>query len=290
MKILFLNQNLTKKQRLGVLFLALIVILIQILMFFVHFEKKSSFSAEEFASFEKKIDSFKTISEEKIKIYPFNPNFLSDYKAYNLGLSDEEFKKLEHFRAEGKFINSAEDFQKITRISDSLLKEISPYFKFPKWNNQKKNNHFEENSTQKQPNSAKKIIKLDLNLATKEDFIKINGIGEKLSQNIINYRTKIQGFSFESQLNEVFGLKEDVILKILQEFEIKSPPNIEKININQASYYELSQIVYLKKEGALKIITYRTNVLKIKHLDELLSLEGFDEEKLKFLKLYLFCE
>lgn len=290
MKILFLNQKLTKKQRLGVLFLALIVILIQILIFFVHFEKKSSFSVEEFASFEKKIDSFKTISEEKIKIYPFNPNFLSDYKAYHLGLSDEEFKKLELFRAEGKFINSAKDFQKITHISDSLLKEISPYFKFPEWVNQKKNINFEENSAKKQPNSAKKIVKFDLNLATKEDFIKINGIGEKLSQNIINYRTKIQGFSFESQLNEVFGLKEDVILKILQEFEIKSPPNIEKININQASYYELSQIVYLKKEGALKIISYRTNVVKIKHLDELLSLEGFDEEKLKFLKLYLFCE
>ena len=67
------------------------------------------------------------------KIYPFNPNYITDYKGYTLGMSAEEINRLHAYRAKNKWVNSSKEFQRITKVSDSLLKQIAPYFKFPDW-------------------------------------------------------------------------------------------------------------------------------------------------------------
>lgn len=54
-------------------------------------------------------------------------------------MSTQEIDRLLAFRKENKYVNSAEEFQQVTKVSDSLLKIISPFFKFPDWI-QKKNN------------------------------------------------------------------------------------------------------------------------------------------------------
>ena len=91
---------------------------------------------------------------------------------------------MHNFRASKNWINSAQDFQRVTGVSDSLLAAISPYFKFPKWVTQ----------SQKQIKSKpQKQSKLDLNLATSEQLQKVYGIGPKLSERIIRYREKFNG-------------------------------------------------------------------------------------------------
>ena len=42
-------------------------------------------------------------------------------------MSTQEIDRLLAFRKENKFGNAAEEFQQVTKISDSLLKVISPY-------------------------------------------------------------------------------------------------------------------------------------------------------------------
>jgi hypothetical protein len=73
------------------------------------------------------------IKKERPKRFTFNPNFISSYKGYELGMSLKEIELLHNFRASKNWINSAQDFQRVTGVSDSLLAVISPYFKFPKW-------------------------------------------------------------------------------------------------------------------------------------------------------------
>jgi len=81
-----------------------------------------------------KLDSIKNaLPKDSIKIFSFNPNFITDYKGYSLGISPEELDRLFLFRQKGKFVNSAKEFQNVTQISDSLLNIISPLFKFPAW-------------------------------------------------------------------------------------------------------------------------------------------------------------
>lgn len=50
-------------------------------------------------------------------------------------MSLEELDRLRAFLEKDDWINSLADFQRVTGVSDSLLKEISPYFKFPDWVN-----------------------------------------------------------------------------------------------------------------------------------------------------------
>ena len=45
------------------------------------------------------------------KLRPFNPNFITDYKGYTLGMSLDEIQRLHKFRSQDKWVNSAHDFQ-----------------------------------------------------------------------------------------------------------------------------------------------------------------------------------
>ena len=60
-----------------------------------------------------KIDSLKNTEKnsDKTKTYLFNPNYLTDFKAYQLGLSIDQIDRLFAFRNQGKFVNSSEEFQ-----------------------------------------------------------------------------------------------------------------------------------------------------------------------------------
>ena len=131
----------SRSQRSGIFLLFGIIIILQLVYFFVDFSSMSNDSPEKekWLSLQSEIDSMK---QEKLnfvpKIYPFNPNFITDYKGYKLGMSVQEIDRLLAFRKENKFVNSAKDFQNVTKVSDSLLDEISPFFKFPDWVNNKK--------------------------------------------------------------------------------------------------------------------------------------------------------
>ena len=67
-----------------------------------------------------------TRSEDRIRT--FNPNFISDFRGYLLGMNPEEIDRLYRYREKGQFINSAKEFQNITKISDSLLNRVKTIF------------------------------------------------------------------------------------------------------------------------------------------------------------------
>ena len=117
----------SSEQRLGVFVLFAIIISVQLAYFFTDFSSVSNDSPEKekWLSLQSQIDSIK---EEKLdyvpKIYPFNPNFISDYKGYKLGMSVSEIDRLLAFRKQNKYVNSPEEFQAVTKVSDSLLNAI----------------------------------------------------------------------------------------------------------------------------------------------------------------------
>jgi DNA uptake protein ComE-like DNA-binding protein len=277
----------TKSQRNGIFFLLIFIVFLQGIFFFIDFssEENTSVSQTEILAFQKEMDSLKNVEQKKAipKIFPFNPNFITDFKGHQLGMSIKEIDKLLAFRAQGKFINSTKQFQEITGINDSLLAVISPYFKFPDWISSQKN-------TERQyPNNKidKSIVKKDLNAASAEDLIIVNGIGEKLAKRIIDYRTKLQGFSFNDQIFEVWALDKEVVDKVLQYFEVTKPPAIQKINVNTATFKEVLAIVYVDYELTKKIFNYKNQVAEIQSIEELKKIDGFPLEKFNRIALYL---
>lgn len=282
----------SKAQRKGILFLFLIVIALQFVLFFVDFSLFSPKSNEKFKDEWLAVQTeINQLKKDKIhfspKIYPFNPNFITDYKGYKLGMTVEEIDRLLAFRKENKYVNSADDFQKVTQISDSLLQKIAPFFKFPDWVNHKKESYgFEAKSKVDYP-KKETIIKKDLNIATSEDLIKIYGIGENLAQKILMFKEKFGGFVAMEQLDEIWGLSADVKLNIQKHFSISVPSNLKKIAINSASIKELSQFPYFNYALAKQIVIYRSMNGDIQNEIELSKIKGFPVDKAKIIGLYL---
>jgi DNA uptake protein ComE-like DNA-binding protein len=258
-------------------------------------EEKVNIDTPKVIAFHHQIDSLSKIGSEnsRLKIFPFNPNYITDYKGAQLGMSLVEIDKLLAFRKTGKFINSRKEFQKVTTISDALLNSISPYFKFPDWVVER-NQNMQLSSSRDTRLFAKKskyiLTSTDINLAVKEDLKTINGIGEKLSERIIKYRSKLQGFSSLKQLYEVWGLDTEVVDKLLLVFKVINLPNIKKINVNTVSFRELLKNPYLDYELCKKIFEYKDEVAELQDISELKNIIDFPLELYDRIVLYLVAE
>ena len=277
----------TKGQRLGILVLFSAIISFQLFYFFVGFDSNETDNNEKikWLSFQKEIDLEKQHKINDVpKMYPFNPNFITDFKGYKLGLSVAEMNRLLAFRKTNKYVNSASEFQAVTKVSDALLQEISPYFKFPDWvNKSNSNSGYKKFDTSKK----EKIVIIDINKATQEDLMKINGIGPALSERILSEKSKFGNFATMEQMEGIWGLSPEVIVKLNQHFGILQPPNIVKIPINNASIKELMQFPYFRYALAKAIVTYRSMNGDFKNAEDLIKIKGFPVEKYKIISLYL---
>jgi len=278
----------TKSQRSGIIFLVLLCVMFQSAYFLIDFKSTTNDSKEkqEWLAFQTEIDSLKQIKRDYIpKIYPFNPNFITDFKGQKLGMSVSEIDRLLAFRKTNKYVNTPEDFQKVTKISDSLLNTMVPYFKFPDWVTNKKEFKSKYKSFE---NKKEKIVILDINQATKEDLIKVYGIGPALSDRILKLKDLLGGFVSMEQMNDVWGLSPEVIENLNKNFKVSVLPKVNKVDINNASIKELMLFPYFKYALAKAIVTYRSMNGDFKNNADLTKINGFPNEKLNVISLYLY--
>lgn len=283
----------SKQERSGIFFLLLIIVILQAIFYVV---KYTSYPVKENLSVDKEtqsiIDSLKkrSLHQDTIQVFPFNPNFISDYKGYTLGMSPEEIDRLHSYRKRNLFVNTTTEFQEVTQISDSLLNRISPYFKFPEWTKnrfQKKPKYQVAKIVDEPDVNPNSVQPKDLNIVTADELKSIYGIGDKLSQRIIKFRDRLGGFFSNDQLYDVYGLEPKVVQRTLKRYKVLSQPDIEKININTASEAEISKLIYLSKTMATKIVEYRKDNGAFNSFDELTKIEGFPSQKIDRIKLYL---
>ena len=216
MKILKSHFWYNKRQRNGIFFLVFIIVVFQALYFLVDFSSDEVINIEslELIGFQKQIDSLKKIEIEKRKpkIYPFNPNFITDFKGALLGMSLDEIDRLHQFRKQNKYVNSAKEFQRLTKIPDSLLNVIAPYFKFPDWVIQKEKRSRKKTSSEALDLSKvnygtslpeERIIKINVNTATFKELLKIPYIDYELCKKILEYRYEVAELQDISELKNI---------------------------------------------------------------------------------------
>lgn len=281
--------SLNKSQRNGILSFWVVIALIFVGICYqdVLFPTKETAmpNQEQAQLVQQKIDSLKEAKTKKVfKLYPFNPNFITDYKGYTLGMSVEEIERLHAYRENEQWINSVDDFKRVTQVSDSLLKKISPFFKFPDW--------VKENraKTQKITHSLPNHLKKDLNQASEEDLISVKGIGETLAKRIIRYKLRIGGFIDDSQIKDVYGLAYEAEENLLNSFTVKIKEKPKPINLNTATILQLVEIPYFDYELARSIVNYRKLNEKIGSFEELIKIDGFPSHKIDRIQLYLTIE
>lgn len=287
MKLLFIRPfiHFTKSQRLGLFTLISLIVVLQAILWY-----QPLWYAPDALPKEAQIWLQDTSSERLVQTYksypiqPFNPNFITEYKAFRWGMSVASYQRLQAFRAQGKFVNSAREFQEITKVPDTILEKMAPYFKFPAWvNTFKKGNSRPFMFTQETP---KKVVKKDINSATAEDLILVRGIGPVLSERILKYRTALGAFVAMAQLQEVYGLKEEVFDTLLEHFAVVHPPVLEKIKINEMTIKELGSFPYFRYPVSRNIVAYRSMNGPIR-FEDLTNVKGISVEKIKIIALYL---
>ena len=273
-----------RSNRIGMLYFAAIIIVLILLQFFYpdpsEKEAQQWFNSEETKALQEELDSLKNAREKKKDtIYPFNPNFLTDYRGYKLGMTVAEIDRLLTYRERDKWVNSAKEFQQITQISDSLLIEIEPYFKFPEWVVQK------EKEKKRSNNDIIWRPKKDINNISIKDLQQIRGIGPALAKRIIDHKNRIGEYRDLIQLKDIWGLKYEVRDRV--EANLYVDKDYEKIDINQASIIQLSEIPYFDYELSRKVFQFVQIRQGIHSFKELGKLQEFPFDKIERIKLYL---
>ncbi len=268
----------TKQQRSGIFVLLLLIIGLQFLYFYMPL-KDYEVSVEEtknIANFQKTVDSLASIQQnKKYEVRPYNPNFITDYKGYVLGMSVAEIDRLHVFRKKDKYVNSAKEFQQITKVSDSLLKILSPKFKFPEWVTNKSSSRKYSTTYQK-----------EINKTTAKDILKQTKINYKLCYRIINFRDDLGGFQNWNQLQDVYQVSTEDIKKVKEKFHLKSIPKIQKINLNLATVEELSKNAYISEYLASNIVEERMLRDGFSKVSGLKFVKNFPSEKYERIQLY----
>ncbi len=225
-------------------------------------------------------------SKSTKEIYPFNPNFISDGKGIELGLTKIQIARLKTYRESGKWINTVADFKNVTGVSDALLNKISPYFKFPDWVVKKYQQGSGANSAVKKKHEPGGPAR-DINDALEEDLTEIYGIGPNSAKKILRRRAALGAFVDMAQMTDFKGLSSKAIAGLQKAFTVGPNPDVTKVNVNTATLEQLARFPYFNEAIANAIIAERHRKGRIVNFDDLLKLNEFFTLKSKIISLYL---
>jgi DNA uptake protein ComE-like DNA-binding protein len=291
MKSFFSGGNIkySHSQRIGIIILFVLIFTLQLIIIFADFSQQviDGDEARLWLSLQKQVDSIRLARKTEVpKIYLFNPNFITDFKGYRLGMTTSQIDRLHAFRKLNKFVNSAEEFQQVTGVSDSLLKILSPQFKFPDWVRNKKINA-KSTFEHTQSKERKPVIIRDINTATREELMEVYGIGPAFSDRILKEREKYGAFMTMKQMEYVWGLPPEAVQNLSVHFNVQNTSGRKTININTASVRELAAFPFFRYALAREIVTYRSMNNGITNVEDLTKINGFPTEKAEIIALYL---
>lgn len=235
------------------------------------------------AQYQKKKRAYSNFKREKKSRYHlpssmFDPNSYTLADWMQLGLTEKQANVVLKFTARG--LKSNEDLKRVFVISDELFEIIKDSTFYP--SNEKLVN-YEKKPT---PTVEKPKISIELNAASQEDLMKINGIGESFAKWIINYRTRLGGFTKPEQLLEVWKIDADKYAQI-EPYVTVNNGLVFKLKLNTITAEELKKHPYLNWNIANSIIKIRERKRGFKSVEEIKESVLIDEECFEKLKPYL---
>mgnify|MGYP006146189321 FL=1 len=276
----------SKSNRRGVLLLLLVVLVIAFVprVYFLIKGPKSIVVTQEIIDLsEQKSEerrnraNYSRKKRSKFKTPPskFDPNTydLSDWM--NLGLSEKQAGVILKFAKRG--IRSPEDLKRIFVISDELFVLIKDSLVF---------NLSTTEKLYSRDLPEKKKVKVEVNLADKDQLMAISGIGDYVSERIILYRERLGGFVMKEQLMEIKKIDLEFYSRIEDQL-IVDPAFVRKMNLNSAELEELKNHPYISWNVANSIVKMRTQKGGFTKLEDLLESVLIDRELYEKIKPYL---
>ena len=234
--------------------------------------------------------------EERVEVVmrEFDPNTVDSMTLIGFGLKAWKVKNFLHYRAAGKVFRSAEEMGKTYGWTEEDVEKVRGYVRVgkeyekkdvKKWETREKMEEREDRQTYTS-NKFQTLTKVDVNMADTALLRRIPGIGGKISEAIVAYRKKLGGFYSVEQLREL----KIVSPELLEWFEVSSSPDIQRLNINKASFQALNSHPYISYEQTKALLQYIRLYGKVKDEQALLETGLFTKEEVEKLKPYLAFE
>ena len=295
--------NFNKGERNGILVVIAIIIIVLALPYFIKVTQRDN--NDEFLRFAKEIDLFekslknaadsanearrldfqqmdRSVAENKLTPFPFNPNLLPSEQWSRMGLKDWQIKVIKKYEAKGGKFYKKEDFKRMFCISPSEYEILEPYISIPEQKN-------EYADRKPEIREIKKKVLVDLNTADSVTLLSLYGIGPSFAKRIIKYRNLLGGFYTKAQLLEVYGFDQDRLDKIDANCEA-GPGGIKKINVNTVKTEDLKKHPYLDYYTAKAIVDQRIILKKYTSLEQIKAIPLIHDELFTKIKNYLTLE
>jgi competence protein ComEA len=195
----------------------------------------------------------KSIAEDRLHPFIFDPNELSAEKWVEMGLNQKQVKTILNYRKKGGRFYQKEDLRKIYGISESEYSVLAPYINIQK-------RYIDKGTGVKIVENGKfheyKTTIIDINSADSIDLLELRGIGPAFAHRILRYRQILGGYYAKEQLLEVFGMDSSRYAKISEYCTIGNGA-VQKINLNTAKVSDFKKHPYFDYYLAKSIVDYR---------------------------------
>ena len=194
---------------------------------------------------------------KKPETFSFDPNTVSEADWKRLGINDKTIRTIFNYRNKGGKFRSPEDLHKIWGFRKEDAERLIPFIHIPEsfitFQTKKTGNWKLETGNKK---AETKIIPIDINTATLEEWKSLPGIGDVLANRIIKFRERAGGFTTIEQVHKTYGIS-DSVFKLIDPYLQMSVAAVQKLNLNTTSAYELKTRIGIPENIARAIIVYR---------------------------------
>ena len=227
------------------------------------------------------------------KLTNFNPQTASKEAFEALGLSGFLADRIINYRTKGGRFKKKEDFQKMYGLKPEQYQQLEPYIIIEAMpvtisGSNYANTNVPSNLPTAYNNvprvSARKVINIDVNKSTQDDWQSLRGIGPAFAARIMKYRENLGGFHNIEQVKEVFGLPDSTYQNIKSSLQLS--PIFKKLHINNLSLTELRH-PYIKFKDAKIIFNYREQHGAFKSVADFKKILGVEPSTIEKLSPYL---
>ena len=193
-----------------------------------------------------------------------------------------EFKELVvQFEARQQFIEDSIENARKEMYANKYQQNRKQYYVYDT-SKHRKNIPFEKQ--EKKPQYA--ILRLELNHCDSTEIVVVPQFGTKRAQKLVEYREKLGGFYAFEQLKEIYVLQH-IEVDFLKKYFTLNPSLIRKININSATYKELTAHPYIDSYLAKLILNYREKNGKFSSIEEVQKATNAYQELVEKLRYYI---
>ena len=285
--------NMNRMQQCGTMVLIFLIIVVSLLPQFVARYNANRYQPD-YARFDSIMANYEPIIDEpnlhftdKIisdTVFTFDPNTATYDDFLSMGLSERMAANIVKYRKSGGKFRTPDDFARIYGMNDSIFSKLKPYIsiasktrgEYPKRSAKKKytdNKRWE--SSIKTEYESRELSIVELNSADSAQLVALRGIGSVLARRIIAYRDMLGGFYSVEQLREIRNLPSETYANLYAQFVVDTL-KINKINLNDFKYNQLSRHPYMSVAQLNSVMNYKKLMGKFSSVGELLKYKLVD--------------